>query len=133
MNYLDPSASLADILRYAVAVIVFLSVILAILYSLWGGFLIITSWGNEEKVKPAVNHIRHAFLWLIVLVIILFVLPKVLDIFGLPYGNSLSPGAIFDSIREISANLFGGGSSSSSKLLDDGSSLDALPSDFSDL
>jgi hypothetical protein len=82
-------------------------------------------------VKPAVNHIRHAFLGLIVLVIILFVIPRVFDLFGLDYGESLTPKAIFSNIRFISSKIFN--TSSPNTLPEDDVDVDALPSDFSDL
>lgn len=83
-------------------------------------------------MKPAVNHIRHAFLGLIVLVIILFVVPKVLDLFGLQYGESLTPKAIFTNIRVISGKLFNNTASTDS-LDSTNTNIDTLPSDFSDL
>lgn len=83
-------------------------------------------------MKPAVNHIRHAFLGLIVLVAFLFIIPKVLDLFGFPYGDSLSPKVIFTNIRVISAKFFNISSSSNSDSSPD-TNIDTLPSDFSDL
>jgi uncharacterized membrane protein len=112
MNPFGVNSSIETVLSISVAVIVLASVLLAVLYSLWGGFLLITSGGNEEKVKPAVNHIRHAFLGLIVLVLILFIAPKILEIFGLPYGESLRPSNIFSEIQSVSQKIFGGSSSS---------------------
>ena len=101
-------------LQIAIAVVVIASGVLAILYSIWGGFLLITSGGNEEKVKPAVNHIRHAFLGLIVLIIILFVTPWALKLFGLPFADDVKPGIIFAKMQEISGGFFGSTRSSDS-------------------
>ncbi len=64
-----------DILRVGIALIFLAAGMIAVLYSIWGGFLLITSGGKEEKVKPAVNHIRHAVLGIIVLMVVLFVAP----------------------------------------------------------
>lgn len=80
-NPVNINISLTEMIQVAIAIIVLISGLLAVLYSIWGGFLLITSGGNEEKVKPAVNHIRHAFLGLIVLILILFVTPKALKLF----------------------------------------------------
>lgn len=132
MNPFTVNYTLEEMLSMAVAVVVFASIILAILYSLWGGFLLITSGGTEEKVKPAVNHIRHALIGLVVLIIILFSVPKVLDLFGMPYGKALAPRTIFQNIREVSAKLFGANTNQST-LLDTNEPIDSLPSDFSDL
>ncbi len=69
------SFSFEDIIRYGVSVVILASVILAVLYSIWGGLLLVTSGGKEEKVKPAVNHIRHAVIGIVVLMVVLFVAP----------------------------------------------------------
>lgn len=119
-------------IQVAIAIIVLISGLLAVLYSIWGGFLLITSGGNEEKVKPAVNHIRHAFLGLIVLILILFVTPKALKLFWLPFADALSPTIIFTTMTDISSKIFNTKSSSDTKV----DTLDTnagLPSDFSDL
>lgn len=81
MNPLNTNVSLVEMLQTGIAVVIILSGLFAVLYSLWGGFLLITSGGNEEKVKPAINHIRHAFLGLIVLFLILFITPRALELF----------------------------------------------------
>lgn len=77
--------SFEQIVKYGIALVLFLSMVLAVLYAIWGGFLMVVSAGNEEKVKAAVNHIRYAFLGIAVLVLILFIAPMFLNLFGLPY------------------------------------------------
>ena len=62
----------------------------------------------------------------------LFVIPKVLDLFGLPYGDSLSPKTIINNIRVISSKLFKT-QTSNDMLNPTDTNLDSLPSDFSDL
>lgn len=129
MNPISANYSLIEMLQTGIAVVIILSWLFAVLYSLWGGFLLITSWWNEEKVKPAINHIRHAVLGLIVLILILFVTPKVLDIFGLPFADELRASDIFSRMKEISSTLLGGTSNSDAVEFQD----DTLPADFSDL
>jgi uncharacterized membrane protein len=131
-NPISINYSFAEMLQIAIAVVVIVSGVLAVLYSIWWGFLLITSWGNEEKVKPAVNHIRHAFLWLIVLVLILFVTPKALTFFGLPFADDLKPGIIFGKMKDISGGFFGTKTNSDTSLQGT-DTPNALPSDFSDL
>ena len=99
--------SFEDILRYGVAVLVVGAVLLAVLYSIWGGVLLITSGGKEEKVKPAINHIRHAIIGLVILMSILFVAPQFARILGLQYPESLLPSNIFETIKEVSVYVFG--------------------------
>lgn len=53
-------------------------------------------------MKPAVNHIRHAVIGILFLVAILFILPVIVNLLGLPYGEYIKPKAIFDTISEVS-------------------------------
>ena len=131
-NPVSINISLTEMIQIAIAIVVLISWLLAVLYSIWGGFLLITSGWNEEKVKPAVNHIRHAFLGLIVLILILFVTPKALKLFWLPFADELSPSIIFSKMTDISTRIFNTKSSSDTKL-DTLDTTNGLPSDFSDL
>ena len=54
--------ALEDVVRYGIALIILFAGLLSVVFVIWGGFLMIISGGNEEKIKPAVNHIRHAIL-----------------------------------------------------------------------
>ncbi len=58
----------------------------------------IISGGDEEKIKKAVNHIRHAIIGIFFLVALLFVFPTFMDLIGLPYGEYAKPSAIFQTI-----------------------------------
>lgn len=94
------------IVRYGIALLMFFSMLLAVLYTLWWGLLMIVSWGDENKVKAAVNHIRYAVLGIVILVVILFVAPIFLNLFGLrEYGQYFHPMTILQSIQEIAANI----------------------------
>lgn len=92
----------------------------------------ITSGGKEEKVKPAVNHIRHAAIGVAVLMLILFVAPQIARILGLNYPDAIRPSNIFATIQEVSSSVFGGGVSSSNDSFSD-SSNSSIGSDFTDL
>ena len=52
--------SFEQIVKYGIATVVFISMILAVAYAVWGGFLMVVSAGDEQKVQAAVNHIRYA-------------------------------------------------------------------------
>lgn len=123
--------SFEDILRYGIAIVLVGSIILAIAFSMWGWLLLITSGGKEEKVKPAVNHIRHAIIGLVVLVIILFVAPIFARILGFEYADVIRPASIFDTIKEISWGVFWWTSSSIDDSFD--TSSPSIGSDFTDL
>ncbi|MBC7498614.1 hypothetical protein H7170_03135 [Candidatus Gracilibacteria bacterium] len=119
-----------DLIRYGIALVVILAALAAILYTIWGGFLMIVSGGTEEKVKGAVNHIRHALIGIVFIVGVLFIVPLITSAMGLPYGEYAKPSAVFQTIGEISGHIFG---------VDVGPSMinpgynSTLPSDFSNL
>lgn len=96
-----------DILRYWAAFVIVASGIIAIGYSIWWGLLLITSGWNEEKVKPAVNYIRHAIFGIVVLLVIIFVAPVIARIIGLDFPDALRPNSIFSTMREVSLHFFG--------------------------
>ena len=120
----------SELIRYAIAIVVIFATLAAILYTIWGGFLMIISWGTEEKVKWAVNHIRHALIGIGFIILVLFIVPILTNLIGLPYGEYAKPSAVFQTISEISDRIFG---------MDVGSSAivpgsdSTLPAGFSDL
>lgn len=87
--------------------------------------MLILSGGKDEKVKPAINSIRYAVIGIIVIVIAIFVAPKVSEMLWLGTHDYLSPKSIFDTIKILMGRIFG---TSSSATIDTGTSLD----DFSD-
>ena len=66
----------------------------------------ILSGGKEEKIKPAINYIRHAVIGIIFLLVVLFVFPVLTNLIGLPYGDYVKPSAIFDTINKVSGTIF---------------------------
>ena len=120
----------SELIRYGIALTVIFAALAAILYTIWGGFLIILSGGKEEKVKSAVNHIRHALIGIVFIIVVLYIFPLLMELIGLPYGEYARPSAVFQTIAEISDSIFG---------VDVGSSTIApgsdstLPAGFSDL
>lgn len=104
--------SAEQIVRYGIAILFALASVLAVLYSLWGTFLMIVSSGSEDKVKTAVNHIRYAVLGIIMLVVILFVSPILLNLIGLGmYSDYFQPSTILSTVQEVMQNIFGGSAS----------------------
>lgn len=88
--------------------------------------MLILSGGKDEKVKPAINSIRYAVIGIIVIVIAIFVAPKVSEMLGLGEHDYLSPKSIFDTIKMLMNRIFGTSTSSNF----DASSTDMT--DFSD-
>lgn len=91
--------------------------------------MLILSGGKDEKVKPAINSIRYAVVGIIVIVIAIFVAPKISEMLGLGTHQYLSPQNIFNTIKTLMNQIFGGGNDT----YIDGSSVSATTSAFSDL
>lgn len=109
METFDPFQifALEDVVRIGIALIILFAGILSVIFVIWGGFLMILSGWNEEKIKPAVNHIRHAIIGVIFLVATLFMFPTLMDLMGVPYGDYLRPRAVLDTIGWLSDRVFG--------------------------
>ena len=130
---IDPNQvyQLDDIIRVAIALVVLISGFLSVIFIIWGGVMLILSGGKDDKVKPAVNSIRYAVVGLIVIILSIFVAPKVGDLLGLNVSKYISPKVVFSTIQDLSNKFFGnkneidiGGSSGGNT---------TLPSDFSNL
>lgn len=124
------SYDIVDVIRTGVAIIVLASGMLCVFYILWGGVMLILSGGKEEKIKPAISSIRFSVIGLLIIILSLFVLPKLGDLMGLNVSGYISPAVIFSTIKGLATRLFGAGDGYGS--VGDGSKP-VLPSDFSDL
>jgi len=119
-----------EMITTGVAIVVFVAVLCAVLFIVWGGVMLILSGWKDEKVKPAINSIRYSVIGLIVIVIALFVAPKIVEFMGLDgIQDYLAPNRIFASMKNIANNVFGGGSSS----LDFDTSSSSIDTSFTDL
>ena len=96
-----------DIIRVGVSLIVLVAWLCAILFIIWWGLMLILSGGKDEKVKPAINSIRYAVIWIVVIVAAIFIAPKVSEMLGLGEHDYLSPGSIFDMIKILMNRIFG--------------------------
>ena len=96
--------------------------------------MLILSGGKDEKVKPAVNSIRYALVGIIVIIISLFVLPKIGDTLNLGVSHYIAPDSIFQTVRSIATKLFG---TKDGTVIPNGqggtTSPNSLPDNFSDL
>lgn len=93
--------------------------------------MLILSGGKDEKVKPAINSIRYAVVGLIVIILSIFVAPKVGDLLGLNVSQYVSPKVIFTTIQDLSGKFFG--TKDSIDISPGSSGNTTLPSDFSNL
>lgn len=130
---IDPSQvyELDDIIRVGIALVVLVSGFLSVIFILWWGVMLILSWGKDEKVKPAINSIRYAVVGLIVIILSIFVAPKVGDLLGLNVSQYVSPKVIFSTIQDLSGKFFG--NKTDIELSPSSNGGGTLPSDFSNL
>lgn len=92
--------------------------------------MLILSGGKDDKVKPAINSIRYAVVGLLVIILSLFIAPKVGDILNLNISQYISPDAIFQTIQDLSGKIFGNKSTID---LGGNSSSTSVDADFTDL
>ena len=105
--------SLDELLLLIVSLIVIFAAVATVIFILWWWVLVILSWGKDDKIKPAINTIRYAFFWLVVIVATLFIFPIFWKLLWLDFKPFLDTGAIFNKIGELTEKLFWSPSSSS--------------------
>lgn len=121
-----------DFILLCISLFVLAAGVLSILFILWWGLLLILSGWKDDKIKPAINTIRYAIIWVIVTVLTIFLFPILGRLLGLDVEKYAQPKRIFEKIEEIWNSIFwGSGWSSSSSSSWDFS--DDFPDDFSDL
>lgn len=121
---------LDDIIRVAIALVVMFSGMLAVFFFIWGWVMLILSWWKEEKTKPAINSIRYSIVWLIIIILAIFISPRVGDMLWLNVSKYVSPDAIFLTIQDLSNKFFG---SKDDIQIDSWGSTDQIDPDFSNL
>lgn len=119
-----------EFLLLAISLFVLLAWIFSVIFILWGGLLLILSWGKDDKIKPAINTIRYAVIGIIVTVLTIFLFPIFWNLLWLDVEKYAQPKRIFEKIEEIWNKVFWNNSSYS---VWDSSSIDSLDADFSDL
>lgn len=119
-----------DIIRIGVSLVILVAGLCAVLFIIWGGVMLILSGGRDEKVKPAINSIRYAVIGVVVIILAVFVAPKIGDLLGLHVSDYLNARTIFATIRDLANRIFGNGSSSSEFNLDSGSTIDETFTNF---
>lgn len=121
-----------DFVLLAISIFVLAAWVFSIIFVLWWGLLLILSWWKDDKIKPAINTIRYAIIWVIVTVFTIFVFPILWRLLWLDVEKYAEPKRIFEKIEEIWSRVFwtGWGSYNYS---DDINNIDKLPADFSEL
>ena len=106
-DFINQAYDLEDIVRVGIALVVLVSGFMAVLFIIWGGVMLILSGGKDEKVKPAVNSIRFAVIGVIVIILSLFLVPKLGDMLGMNVSKYVDPKQIFATIQNLSSKFFG--------------------------
>jgi len=117
----------------AISLFVLAAWLLSIIFILWWGLLLILSGGKDDKIKPAINTIRFAVIWVVVTVLTIFLFPVFGRLLWLDVEKYAKPQRIFEKIEEIWDKIFWWWSSSSQYNTSQPQSLDDFPADFSDL
>lgn len=115
----------------AISIFVLAAGVFSIIFILWGWLLLILSGGKDDKIKPAINTIRYAVIWVIVTILTIFLFPIFGRLLGLDVEKYAKPQRIFEKIEEIGNKIFWW--STSSIQTQDPKTLDDFPADFSDL
>lgn len=120
-----------DFILLAISLFVLAAGIFSIVFILWWGLLLILSGGKDDKIKPAINTIRYAIIWVVITVLSIFLFPILWRLLGLDVEKYAKPDRIFQKIEEIWNAIFGWGSISTQST--DMNDIDELGSDFSNL
>lgn len=95
-----------DFILTVISLFVLISGILSILFILWWGLLLILSGWKDDKIKPAINTIRYAVIWVIVTVVSIFVFPILGWLLGIDVKQYANPTAIIEKVKSIWENIF---------------------------
>ena len=122
-----------EFILLAISLFVLAAWLLSIIFILWWGLLLILSGGKDDKIKPAINTIRFAVIWVVVTVLTIFLFPVFGRLLGLDVEKYAKPQRIFEKIEEIWDKIFWGQATSTQYNTNEPQSLEDCPADFSDL
>lgn len=95
-----------DFVLFWISMIVLFAWVFSIIYILWWWVLLILSWWKDDKIKPAINSIRYSLIWLAVIVLSIFVFPKIAYLLWLDVSKYSQPEKIFNEIKVIWDKVF---------------------------
>lgn len=126
---LGPAMDFWEFILLGISLFVLASWIFSIIFILWWGLLLILSGWKDDKIKPAINTIRYAVIWIVVTVITIFVFPILGRLLWLDVEKYAEPKRIFEKIEDIWNKIFWNTTTYNSDI----NNIDDFPSDFSDL
>lgn len=121
-----------DFILLAISIFVLASGIFSIIFILRWGLLLILSWGKDDKIKPAINTIRYAVIWIIITVLTIFLFPILWRLLWLDVEKYAQPKRIFEKIESIWNTVFWKTSTTTSTDVEI-DNIEDFPTDFSDL
>jgi len=95
-----------DFILTVISIFVLASGVLSILFILYWGLLLILSWWKEDKIKPAINTIRYAILWLVITVLAIFLFPILGNLLWIDVEKYAKPSKILEKIESIWDRVF---------------------------
>ena len=101
-----PNMEFWDLLLTIISIFVLFAGVLSIIFILWWGLLLILSWGKDDKIKPAINTIRYAVIWIIVTVASIFIFPILWALLWIDVKQYANPTAIINKVKEIWQAIF---------------------------
>ena len=119
-----------DFILLSISIFVLTSWIFSIIFILRWWLLLVLSGGQDDKIKPAINTIRYAVIWIIITVLTIFLFPILGNLLWLDVEQYAEPNRIFDKIEEIWNKIFW---NSTTHIWGGMNDLDDFPADFSDL
>lgn len=132
-SILEPQMNFWEFVLLAISLFVLLAWLFSILFILWWGLLLILSGWKDDKIKPAINTIRYAVIWVIITVLSIFLFPIFWSLLWLDVEKYAKPQRIFEKIEEIGTTIFWWDTGSRYDSTQNPESLDNFPADFSDL
>lgn len=124
-----PTMEAWDLVLLAISIFVLAAWLFSIIFILWGWLLLILSGWKDDKIKPAINTIRYAVIWIIVTVFTIFVFPILWRLLWLDVEKYAEPRRIFEKIEEIWNKIFWNDSYTYPTNIND---IDSLPTNFLD-
>lgn len=90
MNIIDGNISFSEIANFGIALALVVSTFLSIVFIAKGGFSVITSGGDEEKLKAAMHTVRYAIVGLVIVFLSVLIIKIVGAIFGFNFLSYLT-------------------------------------------
>jgi hypothetical protein len=107
-----------DIINKGLAYAIIAAGLLSVIFIFVGGFSLILSGGNEEKIKSAVGTIRYSIIGLIITILAVVIVGTVGRLIGLDIIRYINFNDVIANIQSLTTNIQGSSSSGGNVSLD---------------